>query len=113
MPRPQPWAPAGHGHQREVEWGEAGHLAEEIGIAGEVDGRPIADDEAERLTARPADRPAAGGVNRAHRFNADAAHLSRVAGPKLVGGESGPLEQGASSERRDDRRPAGETAQRA
>ncbi len=84
VPRAERRAPSGHRQQRGVDGCEVGHPGEDVGVPGEVHGRPAADDEAERRSARSSAGPAAVVVLGGCRLYPQPGHLRCLAGHELV-----------------------------
>jgi hypothetical protein len=110
--RTEPRTIARNGQQCYVEWSEAPHPLEQICVAREVHRGRDPGYEPERLATQSGDPEAARRMSRCHCLDADSAHLGRVARPKLVGRESGALEQARGSTGRERARWAGQQAKR-
>ena len=112
MSRTEARAPARHREERDVEWSELRHLGEEVGVAGEVDGGPPPDYEAEGLRVGAAERQALGRVDGAHRLDRDTAYLGAPPPLELLDLEAGPPNERPGPGGRDYPRSAAEQAER-
>ena len=110
--RPKRRAPAGDRQKRDVERPKVRHLGEDVGVAGEVNRRSLADHEAERLGPGAADRPPGRRMVGPHCLDAKPADLGPLPLLQLLDLKSGSAQQFARPPGGQEPRGTVETAER-